>query len=153
MQDKEGVRDEEKDSLTQSKQDDVAGSINDGNNSGNGGDNAANSPQPQGQLNRLTVMTGVSAGLLSACLSHDLPCTAVLIPTIKGVPDPEGAAMLIRAISAMPNVPLELDVNPLIQQGKEIKRRLEATIASIQQQNREGQLPSAGAARRSMIYG
>jgi uncharacterized protein len=153
MQDKEEVRDEEKESLMQSRQDDVAGGINDGNNNGNGGDNAANSPQPQGHLNGLTVMTGVSAGLLSACLSHDLPCTAVLIPTAKGVPDPEGAAMLIRAISAMPNVPPELDVNPLIQQGKEIKRRLEATIASIQQQNGEGQLPSAVSARRSMIHG
>ena len=128
---------------------------------GNGGNNnngnaakpvASDSQQLEGQLNRLTVMTGVSAALLSACLSHDVPCRAVLIPTSRGVPDPEGAAMLLQTISAMPNVPLELGVSALIQQGKEIKSRLEATIASIQQQNGEGQLPSASS-RRSMIYG
>lgn len=141
----------------QLKQGDGDATGNGGNNNNNNNGNAvkpvaSDSQQLEGQLNRLTVMTGVSAGLLSACLSHDLPCSAVLIPTSRGVPDPEGAAMLLQTISAMPNVPSELDVSALIQQGKEIKSRLEATIASIQQQNGAGQLPSASS-RRSMIYG
>ncbi|MGH9988772.1 MAG: proteasome assembly chaperone family protein, partial [Nitrososphaeraceae archaeon] len=33
---------------------------------------------------------GISGGLLSACLSNEISCAALLIPTTIGMPDPEG---------------------------------------------------------------
>ena len=83
-------------------------------------------------------------------MSSDIMCTAVLIPTSTGVPDPEGAAILIEAISAMPNVPLELDTGPLLKEGEEIKRRLGETIESLRQQenSKKGLYPG-----RSGMYG
>lgn len=126
-----------------------------GGNEGNDNDedhkkNAKTSAHLQ-QLKRTTLMTGMSAGLLSACLSRDIPCTAVVIPTTSGVPDPEGAALLLQTISAMPNVPLDLDTSPLIQEGREIKRRLGETIASLR--NEEGNRGRTSSYRRSMMYG
>jgi PAC2 family len=38
---------------------------------------------------------GLGGGLLSSCLSNGLPSKALLISTNKGIPDPEGAALLL----------------------------------------------------------
>ncbi|MER3407875.1 MAG: hypothetical protein C4292_03650, partial [Nitrososphaera sp.] len=76
---------------------------------------------PGGNPSRTAIMTGLAAGLLSSCLSNDLNCMAVLVPASSGVPDPEGAAILLEKVSKMPNVPLELDVQPLRKQGREIR--------------------------------
>ena len=101
---------------------------------------------------RNAMMMGVSGGLISACLSDEMPCTAVLIPSISGIPDPEGAAMLLENISEMPGVPLEIDVEPLRQEGQAIKRQLEGFMDSVrkgQQQEEEG----GRYLRSSRIYG
>lgn len=103
-----------------------------------------------GGHNKTTLIAGMSAGLLASCMSSDIMCTAVLIPTSTGVPDPEGAAILIEAISAMPNVPLELDTGPLLKEGEEIKRRLGETIESLRQQENSKKGPYPG---RSGMYG
>ena len=101
---------------------------------------------------RNAMMMGVSGGLISACLSDEMPCTAVLIPSISGIPDPEGAAMLLENISEMPSVPLEIDVEPLRQEGQAIKRQLAGFMDSVrkeQQQEEEG----GRYLRSSRIYG
>lgn len=101
---------------------------------------------------RNAMMMGVSGGLISACLSDEMPCTAVLIPSISGIPDPEGAAMLLENISEMPSVPLEIDVEPLRQEGQAIKRQLKGFMDSVrkeQQQEEEG----GRYLRSSRIYG
>jgi uncharacterized protein len=100
---------------------------------------------------KTTLITGMSAGLLSSCLSRDMACSAVLVQTASGVPDPEGAALLLQTISEMPHVPLELDVGPLLKEGREIKRRLAETIASLKRQEEAQATPYP--AGRSMMYG
>ena len=37
-----------------------------------------------------TFIGGIAGGLLSACLSYQIPCAAILIPSSSGIPDPEG---------------------------------------------------------------
>ena len=98
------------------------------------------------------MMTGVSGGLISACLSYEMPCTGVLIPSTSGIPDPEGAAILLETISKMPSVPLEIDVKPLRQEGQAIERQLKEFMDSVrkEQQEEEGR---GRYLRSSRIYG
>jgi uncharacterized protein len=101
---------------------------------------------------RNAMMMGVSGGLISACLSDEMPCTGVLIPSISGIPDPEGAAILLETISKMPSVPLEIDVKPLRQEGQAIERQLKEFMNSVrkEQQEEEGR---GRYLRSSRIYG
>jgi uncharacterized protein len=97
------------------------------------------------------MMTGISGGLISACLSDEMSCTGVLIPSTSGIPDPEGAAMLLETISAMSNVPLEIDVEPLRKEGQAIKRQLKEFMDSVRNdQHDEGK---GRYLRSSRIYG
>src|SRR5918999_1915169 len=45
-----------------------------------------------------TFIAGISGGLLSSCLSNGIACKALLISASSGIPDPEGAAILIESI-------------------------------------------------------
>jgi uncharacterized protein len=45
-----------------------------------------------------TFIAGISGGLLSSCLSNEIACKALLISASSGIPDPEGAAILIESI-------------------------------------------------------
>jgi uncharacterized protein len=98
------------------------------------------------------IMMGVSGGLISACLSDEIPCTGVLIPSTVGIPDPEGAAMLLETVSEMPSVPLEIDVEPLRKQGQAIKRQLKGFIDSVRKEQ-EGEEGKGRYLRSSRIYG
>jgi uncharacterized protein len=106
---------------------------------------------------RTAIMTGIAAGLLSACLSNDLDCMAALVPASSGVPDPEGAAILLEAVSKMPDVPLEVDVQLLRKQGREIRRQLGEVIERVRsEQQGQEQEQGQGAPRpggRFGIYG
>ena len=44
-----------------------------------------------------TFIGGIAGGLLSACLSYQIPCAAILVPALNGIPDPEGASLLIES--------------------------------------------------------
>jgi uncharacterized protein len=44
-------------------------------------------------------IAGISGSLLSSCLSNGIACKALLISASSGIPDPEGAAILIESIS------------------------------------------------------
>ncbi|HEX7208382.1 MAG TPA: PAC2 family protein, partial [Nitrososphaeraceae archaeon] len=46
-----------------------------------------------------TFIAGISGGLLASCLSNGIACKALLISASSGIPDPEGAAILIESIS------------------------------------------------------
>ena len=87
---------------------------------------------------RSAVIAGLSAGVLEACLSSNIACTGILIPTTSGVPDPEGAAILLETISKIPNVHIEVDVGPLRREGEEIKKQLATFIAELRAQQLEG---------------
>lgn len=113
---------------------------------------SSSSNAPKDDPVRSAMMIGVSGGLISACLSDEMPCTGILIPSTSGIPDPEGAAMLLETISEMPNVPLEIDVEPLRQEGQAIKRQLKEFMDSVrkEQQEEEGR---GRHLRSSRIYG
>jgi uncharacterized protein len=95
---------------------------------------------------------GISGGLLSACLSNEIPCTALLIPTSIGIPDPEGAAVLIETIgSVTKNEKLNIDARQLREEGAALKKRMEGLIRSVQQMQQEG---SVGEQRQQQVmYG
>ena len=103
-------------------------------------------------MSEAALMTGTSAALLSSCLSNNVACTAVLVQATIGVPDPEGAAVLLERISDMPNVPLEINTAPLIKKGKEIKRRLIEDIENLKMLE-ESDTKRSSYAGRSQIYG
>jgi uncharacterized protein len=112
--------------------------------------NSSNPQTKEGSM-RSAMMVGLSGGLISACISDDMPCTGVLIHSTSGVPDPEGAAILLDTISQVPSVPLEIDTEPLRKQGQEIKRQLKAFIDSVQRE--QGVEGRGRYLKSSRIYG
>jgi uncharacterized protein len=81
---------------------------------------------------------GISGGLLSACLSYEISCGAILVPASSGIPDPEGAALLIESLDKITdNENLRIDPSQLKKQGVNLKHRLEEVMKSVneQQQN------------------
>ena len=85
---------------------------------------------------------GIAGGLLSSCLSNGIACKALLIAAISGIPDPEGAAILIESITKITdNESLKIDTQELREQGADLKRRMEQIIRSVreQQQQQQGQ--------------
>lgn len=90
---------------------------------------------------RSAVIAGLSAGVLEACISSNIACTGILISTTSGVPDPEGAAILLETMTEIPNVPIEVDVGPLRREGEAIKKQLAAFIEELRTQQLEGRTP------------
>jgi uncharacterized protein len=81
---------------------------------------------------------GISGGLLSSCLSNGIKCTAVLIQAPSGIPDPEGAAIMIEAIGKITdNEDLKIDVKKLRDEGASLKLRMQEIIRSVQDQQRQ----------------
>lgn len=97
------------------------------------------------------MMIGLSGGLISACISGGTACTGVLIHSTSGIPDPEGAAIVLDSISKMPPVPLEIDVEPLRKQGQAIKHQLKGFIDSVRKEQKAED--KGGFPRTSRIYG
>lgn len=101
-----------------------------------------------------TFIAGISGGLLSSCLSNGIACKALLISASSGIPDPEGAAILIESISNITdNDSLKrIDAQQLREKGAILKRRMTETIRAVrEQQSREHQeqSPTGG----QVIYG
>jgi len=89
-------------------------------------------------------ISGVSGGLLAACLSNEIPCTAILIPSITGIPDPEGAAILIEKTNELANNPFRIDVHQLRNEAEALKRQLQELINSVKKQQQDQQQTQQG---------
>ncbi|MDQ3885194.1 MAG: PAC2 family protein [Thermoproteota archaeon] len=89
-------------------------------------------------------ISGVSGGLLAACLSNRIPCTGLLIPSIAGIPDPEGAAILIEKTNELANNPFRIDVRQLRSEAEELKRQLQEVINSVKRQQQDQQQTQPG---------
>jgi uncharacterized protein len=89
-------------------------------------------------------ISGVSGGLLAACLSNTIPCTALLIPSITGIPDPEGAAILIERTNELANNPFRIDVHQLRTEAEALKRHLQELINSVKRQQQDQQQTQQG---------
>jgi uncharacterized protein len=95
---------------------------------------------------------GISGGLLSSCLSNEIPCTAILIPTAIGIPDPEGAASLIEMLDRITkNEKLNLDAKQLRKEGAGLRKQMEEIIKSLRDQQ---QIQQEGVTeQRPIMYG
>ncbi len=99
---------------------------------------------------------GTAGGLLSSCLSNGIACKALLIEATSGIPDPEGAAILIESFSKLSGSKyLKIDTKELREQGAELKRRMEQIMRSVrEQQQAQGQQQGQTAIGEGMImYG
>jgi uncharacterized protein len=98
------------------------------------------------EVNPPAFISGVSGGLLAACLSNRIPCTGLLIPSIAGIPDPEGAAILIEKTNELAKNPFRIDVRQLRSEAEELKRQLQEVINSVkrQQQDQQQMQPGGG---------
>jgi uncharacterized protein len=100
---------------------------------------------------------GMSGGILSCCLSNSIPSKAILISAARGMPDPEGAAILIESLGKITdNTSLKIDTAELRKQGAALKTRIEKIIQSLTEQQQQGQQEqgeSPTSIRDGVMYG
>ncbi|MBA3750840.1 MAG: proteasome assembly chaperone family protein [Nitrosopumilus sp.] len=95
--------------------------------------------------NHTTFIGGIAGGLLSACLSNQIPCAAILVHSSSGIPDPEGAAILIDSYNKIiKDEKLKINSNELKEQGQVLKSQLEQIIKSEQEQREQGPMTGQG---------
>lgn len=100
-----------------------------------------------------TYIGGVSGGFLSSCISNNIPCIAVLVPSLSGIPDPEGAAILLEAVAKVTRYDdLRIDVKQLRQQGNHVKKNLEKIAKSIRAQQKTMNENGEGQNEENLMY-
>jgi uncharacterized protein len=101
--------------------------------------------------NHTTFIGGIAGGLLSSCLSYQIPCAAILVASTSGIPDPEGAALLIESYNKIiQDKSLMIDVTQLKEQGQILKNQLEQIIRSEQEQRDQATTTST---EQRIMYG
>lgn len=101
-----------------------------------------------------TYIGGVSGGLVSSCISNNIPCIAVLVPSLSGIPDPEGAAILLETVAKVTRYDeLRIDVKQLRQQGNHVKKNLEKIAKSIRAQQKTMNENGEGQNEENLMYG
>src|SRR5919106_4661230 len=81
---------------------------------------------------------GLAGGLLSSCLSNGLASKALFISSTRGIPDPEGAAILLESLDKITDEKsLEIDTQHLRKQGAALRRRMEKIIQSLRGQQQQ----------------
>ena len=84
---------------------------------------------------------GIAGGLLSSCLSHNISCSVIFIPTQSGIHDPDGAALTIEVLqNIIANNNFKVDTTKLRKEGEEMKHKLNNLIKSIKQQQEQSYL-------------
>jgi uncharacterized protein len=99
---------------------------------------------------------GIAGGILSSCLSNGIASKALLISAARGMPDPEGSAILIESLSKITNnESLKIDTQQLRKQGASLKMRMEKIIQSFaeQQQGQQQQGQNPARIREGVMYG
>jgi uncharacterized protein len=105
---------------------------------------------------------GITGGLLSSCLSNGIACKALLLPATSGIPDPEGAAILIESISKTTDNEMFriIDTQQLREKGANIKRKMQEILRSVreqqqlqQQQQQQQQGQGQTGVRERIMYG
>ena len=81
---------------------------------------------------------GIIGGLLSSCISHNISCSVIFIPTQSGIPDPDGAALTLELLqNTIANNNFKVDTTELRKEGEEMKHKLNNLIKSIKQQQEQ----------------
>ena len=98
---------------------------------------------------------GMAGGVLSS--SNSIPSKAIRIYAARGIPDPEGAAILIESLGKITdNTSLKIDTSELRKQGAALKTRMEKIIQSLAEQQQQGQQEQAQGStsvRDGVMYG
>jgi uncharacterized protein len=79
-------------------------------------------------------VTGISGGLLAACLSNGIDCKGLVVPTSANIPDPEGAAILLESLNSLGNESIKINVDPLRKWATNLKERLQEMNKAILRQ-------------------
>jgi uncharacterized protein len=101
----------------------------------------------------------MSSGILSSCLSNGIASKALIISTPRGIPDPDGAAILIESLTKVTDKKnFKIDTQQLRDQGASLKKSMEKIIQSfVEQQQRQEQQQGEGQApvqtREGVMYG
>jgi uncharacterized protein len=86
-----------------------------------------------------------------------LASKALFISSTRGIPDPEGAAILLESLDKITdNKSLEIDTQHLRKQGVALRARMEKIIQSLrgqQQQPQEGGAQEEDRIRDGVMYG
>ena len=77
-------------------------------------------------------ITGISGGLLAACLSNGIVCRGLVIPSSFNIPDPEGAAILLESVNRLGNESIKINVEPLRKWAANLKEELGEMSRAIQ---------------------
>jgi uncharacterized protein len=147
------------------RQSDDSSLIDDSYNKNNLADKAGTEEGGQGAENVGSVypttafIGGIAGGILSSCLSNGIASKALIITAPRGIPDPEGAAVLIESLAKTTDKEsLKIDTQQLRKQGASLKKRMEKMIQSFvdQQQQptaeaQQGQIPPRAA--EGVMYG
>jgi uncharacterized protein len=124
--------------ITKDNSNEKEGNISISDNKGHIQSNFNNSAIEESLKKYTTFIGGIAGGLLSACLSNQIPCAAILVPSSSGIPDPEGAALLIESYnSIIKDENLKIDTTQLKEQGQILKRQLEQIIKAEQDQREQ----------------
>jgi len=97
-----------------------------------------------------TFIGGIAGGLLSTCLSYQIPCAAILVPSTSGIPDPEGASLLIESYNEIiKDEKLKINPDQLKEQGQILKKQLEQIIKTEHEQRDQGSVTE----QQGLMYG
>jgi uncharacterized protein len=83
------------------------------------------------------ILSGVSGGLLTSCLSNGIACKGIIIHTTANIPDPEAASILIETINELRDNQVNINVEDLKNKGKLIKKQLEEMIKTVMEQQQQ----------------
>lgn len=101
-----------------------------------------------------TYIGGISSGLLASCISNNIPCAAVLVPSLSGILDPEGAAIILETLARITSYEeLRIDVGQLRQQGDRVKKNLQKITNSIRNQQKSINENETGQDEENLMYG
>ena len=99
----------------------------------------------------------MSGGILASCLSNGIASKAILIYAARGIPDRDGAAILLESLGQITNnESLKIDTQELRKQGANLKTRMEKIIQSYTEQQQQWQQergPSPKSVREGVMYG
>ncbi len=84
------------------------------------------------------IITGPEATVINEALTNKLDALALFTPVYQ-IPTPEGAAAIISILNTRYN--LEINIQPLIDEGKDIKAKMLELAEKAQQYQRQQQLP------------
>jgi len=90
------------------------------------------------------IISGVSGGLLTSCLSNGIACKGIIIHTTASIPDPEAASILIETINELRDNQLNVNVEDLKNKGKLIKKQFEEMIKTVMGQQNSQSINTKG---------